>query len=98
MLRRAVRTYPTNPRKRGVSARSVRPNRTVIAIIAYMYATYKRSSSGLVGTTTIGKLDKALVVEHHGRISGYATVIGMFAHAIGESNEDLNTRPPDLLY
>ena len=31
----------------------------------------------------------ATVVEHLGRITGYATEIGFFAHAIGESNEDL---------
>ena len=31
----------------------------------------------------------ASVVEHAGRISGYATVIGFFGHAVGESNEDL---------
>lgn len=31
----------------------------------------------------------ALVVEHDGRISGYATGLAFFAHAVGESNEDL---------
>jgi GNAT superfamily N-acetyltransferase len=31
----------------------------------------------------------ALVVEHDGRISGYATVVGFFGHAIAESNEDM---------
>lgn len=31
----------------------------------------------------------ASVVEHLGRITGYATEIGFFAHAVGESNEDL---------
>ena len=31
----------------------------------------------------------ATVVEHLGRITGYATLIGYFAHAVGESNEDL---------
>lgn len=31
----------------------------------------------------------ALVVEHDNRISGYATGLGFFAHAVGESNEDL---------
>jgi hypothetical protein len=30
-----------------------------------------------------------LVVEHDGRISGYATGLAFFAHAVGESNEDL---------
>lgn len=33
------------------------------------------------GTTT--------VVEHEGRISGYATSIGFLGHAVGESNDDL---------
>jgi GNAT superfamily N-acetyltransferase len=31
----------------------------------------------------------ALVVEHDGRISGYATDLAFFSHAVGESNEDL---------
>ncbi len=31
----------------------------------------------------------ATVVEHDGRITGYATAIGFFAHAVGESNEAL---------
>lgn len=31
----------------------------------------------------------ATVVEHGGRITGYATLIGYFGHAVGESNEEL---------
>jgi predicted N-acetyltransferase YhbS len=31
----------------------------------------------------------ATVVEHDNRIAGYATEIGFFGHAVGESNEDL---------
>lgn len=31
----------------------------------------------------------AMVVEHAGRITGYATLIGFMGHAVGESNEDL---------
>ncbi len=31
----------------------------------------------------------AMVVEHEGRISGYATDIGFMAHAVGATNEDL---------
>lgn len=31
----------------------------------------------------------AVVVEHDGRITGYATGLAFFAHAVGESNEDL---------
>ncbi len=31
----------------------------------------------------------AQLVEHQGRITGYATMIGFFGHAVGESNEDL---------
>ena len=31
----------------------------------------------------------ATVVEHLGRVTGYATSIGFFAHAIGETNEDV---------
>jgi len=29
------------------------------------------------------------VVQHHGRITGYATMIGFFGHAVAESNEDM---------
>jgi hypothetical protein len=32
---------------------------------------------------------KATVVEHLGRITGYATEIGFFAHAVAETNNDL---------
>jgi predicted N-acetyltransferase YhbS len=38
----------------------------------------------------IGK-GSATVVEHGGRISGYATVVGFFGHAVGETNEDVKT-------
>jgi predicted N-acetyltransferase YhbS len=31
----------------------------------------------------------ASVVDHDGRISGYATVLGFFGHAVGETNEDM---------
>lgn len=31
----------------------------------------------------------ATVVEHDGRITGYATAVGFFGHALGETNEDL---------
>ena len=31
----------------------------------------------------------ATVVEHEGRITGYATVVGFFGHAVGETNRDL---------
>jgi predicted N-acetyltransferase YhbS len=33
----------------------------------------------------------ATVVEHGGRITGYATGIGFFGHAVGEGNEDLKS-------
>lgn len=35
------------------------------------------------------KLGWATVVEHDGRIAGYATVVGFFGHAVGESNKEL---------
>jgi hypothetical protein len=47
------------------------------------------------GHDRAGELDDAiaqgtaLVVEHDGRISGYATDVGFLAHAVGESNDDL---------
>ena len=31
----------------------------------------------------------ATVVEHRGRVTGYATLVGFFGHAVGEGNEDL---------
>jgi hypothetical protein len=33
----------------------------------------------------------ALVVEHLGRITGYATDLGFFAHAVAETNQDLKS-------
>ena len=33
----------------------------------------------------------ATVVEREGRLTGYATVVGFFGHAVGESNVDLKT-------
>jgi GNAT superfamily N-acetyltransferase len=35
------------------------------------------------------KQGTASVVEHNGRITGYATTIGFFGHAVGETNEEL---------
>lgn len=35
------------------------------------------------------KQGTATVVEHGGRITGYATLIGFFGHAVGETNENL---------
>jgi GNAT superfamily N-acetyltransferase len=35
------------------------------------------------------KQKTASVVDHDGRISGYATMIGFFGHAVGETNEEL---------
>ena len=31
----------------------------------------------------------ATLVEHNGRVTGYATSVGFFGHAVGETNEDL---------
>lgn len=31
----------------------------------------------------------ATVVEHGGRVTGYATMVGFFGHAVGENNEDV---------
>jgi GNAT superfamily N-acetyltransferase len=35
------------------------------------------------------KQDTATVVEHNGRITGYATVVGFFGHAVAETNSGL---------
>ena len=31
----------------------------------------------------------AIVVEHDGRVTGYATIVGFFGHAVGETNADV---------
>jgi predicted N-acetyltransferase YhbS len=43
---------------------------------------------GLELKDAIGR-NTATVVEHHGRITGYATMVGFFAHAVAQSNRDL---------
>ena len=35
------------------------------------------------------KQGTATLVEHDGRVTGYATMVGFFGHAVGESNDDL---------
>ncbi|HET6342374.1 MAG TPA: GNAT family N-acetyltransferase [Gemmatimonadota bacterium] len=35
------------------------------------------------------KQGTATVVTHHGRVTGYATMVGFFGYAVGETNEDL---------
>ena len=35
------------------------------------------------------KQETATIVEHGGRVTGYATVVGFFGHAVGESNKEL---------
>ena len=35
------------------------------------------------------KQGSATLVEHDGRVTGYATMVGFFGHAVGESNDDL---------
>jgi hypothetical protein len=30
-----------------------------------------------------------VVVEHQGRVTGYATSLGLFGHAVGETDEDI---------
>src|SRR5690606_15427512 len=35
------------------------------------------------------RLKTATIVEHHGRVTGYATMFSYFGHAVAESNEDL---------
>ena len=35
------------------------------------------------------KKGTATVVERNGRITGYATIIGFFGHAVAETNDDL---------
>ena len=41
------------------------------------------------GTARRGPEGAASVVEHEGRITGYATTLGFFGHAVGESNSEL---------
>jgi hypothetical protein len=41
------------------------------------------------GEVEDGIAKTAAVVERHGGITGYASAIGLFAHAVGETDEDL---------
>ena len=42
-----------------------------------------------IALRTAVEQDAATIVEREGRITGYATGIGFFGHAVGETNEDL---------
>jgi GNAT superfamily N-acetyltransferase len=54
-----------------------------------------RACRGVHGHDRGGELRDAIergsatVVEHDGRITGYATIIGFFGHAVGETNKDV---------
>lgn len=74
---------------RGIEGYSVRPMTAkdldgVEAVCRRVHGISRRNE--VAGAIQQGS---AKVVEHDGRITGYATVLGFFGHSVGESNEDL---------
>jgi len=67
----------------------VRPGRAddIVAADALCRRVHGHARSGALRAAIV--LDAANVVERRGRITGYATSIGFFGHAVGETNEDL---------
>jgi len=79
----------------GTSLRATIPGYTVRQATEGDLAACNRVCTHIHGHDRRGELCDAIpqatatVVEHDGRITGYATAIGFFAHAVGESNEEL---------
>jgi predicted N-acetyltransferase YhbS len=71
------------------AGRNVRPAAMsdLDACNALCWRVHGHNRSGEAGGAIAQKT--AMVVEHDGRITGYATAIGFFAHAVGETNEDI---------
>jgi GNAT superfamily N-acetyltransferase len=71
------------------------PNRTVRPVGEADLAACNQLCYSIHGHDRAGELKRAVergtatLVECDGRISGYATEIGFFGHAVGENNEDL---------
>lgn len=71
------------------------PGRTVRSVTETDLAVCNQLCDRIHGHDRAGELQgsvgrgTATLVEYEGRISGYATEIGFFGHAVGESNEDL---------
>ena len=67
----------------------VRPARAddIVAADALCRRVHGHARSGALRAAIVQ--DAANVVERRGRITGYATGIGFFGHAVGETNEDL---------
>ena len=71
------------------------PGYTVRSATAGDLAACNRVCTRVHGHDRSGELYEAItqgtatVVEHDGRITGYATAVGRFAHAVGESNAEL---------
>ena len=71
------------------------PNRIVRSVVEADLAACNQICYGIHGHDRAGELKGAVergtatLVEYDGRVSGYATEIGFFGHAVGENNEDL---------
>ncbi len=79
----------------GTPIRVTIPGYTVRQATEGDLATCNRVCTRVHGHDRSGELRDAIqqgtatVVEHDGRITGYATAVGWLAHAVGESNEEL---------
>ena len=71
------------------------PNRIVRSVVEADLAACNQICYSIHGHDRAGELKGAVergtatLVEYDGRVSGYATEIGFFGHAVGENNEDL---------
>jgi hypothetical protein len=57
--------------------------------LAHRIARRAEDRAGVIPSGSSRPAASLTVVEHDGRLTGYATAIGFFGHAVGESNEDL---------
>lgn len=72
-----------------VSGHAVRPATTNDVEPCCELCTAVHGHDRRVSVTTGVEMNSALVVEHGGQITGYASLVGFFGHAVGESNDDL---------
>lgn len=79
----------------GIALRCLIPGHAVRAAVHADVENCNRLCREIHGHDRAGELKDAIahgsatVVEHDCRITGYATVIGFFGHAVGETNKDL---------
>jgi GNAT superfamily N-acetyltransferase len=79
----------------GAPIREEVPGCRVRAAVAADAPACNRVCFAVHGHARAGELDDAIadgaarVVERAGRVTGYATIVGFFGHAVGETNDDL---------